>query len=82
MKRWKEMKKIDLSNLAEDKETLSKIAALSYYGLGVYLGLKQLKPVKRVAEPPREVRQSRARPRTLSEMVGRLIEETYGIERP
>lgn len=73
------MDDIDWENIFRNKESLLKAAALSYAGLALYLALKKKPPPKKV-EPPPEV-QPRKRPLTLSEMISKMIEETYGIQK-
>jgi hypothetical protein len=73
------MDDIDWENIFRNKESLLKVAALSYIGLALYLALKKKQPPKKV-EPPPEV-QPQKRPLTLSEMISKMIEETYGIQK-
>lgn len=88
----KKMDEIDWSNLLKDEGTRQKVAALLYFGLALYFGLKK-KPSKRElgvkqVETPRKPERPKKpqeigeeKPLTLSEMVGKMIEEAYGIER-
>ncbi|MBU7012598.1 MAG: hypothetical protein HXS46_18100 [Theionarchaea archaeon] len=74
------MDEIDLSNLLEDEDKLLKALGLAYFGLGLYLGLKQKPMLKReIAQAPSPAG-PRTEARTLSEMIKKMIEEAYGIE--
>ncbi|MGC1121067.1 MAG: hypothetical protein WBA22_08225 [Candidatus Methanofastidiosia archaeon] len=73
------MDDIDWENIFRNKESLLKAVALSYMGLALYLALKGKPPPKKVEPPPEE--RPRKRPLTLSEMIGKIIEETYGIQK-
>lgn len=72
------MDDIDLSHLLEDEETLLKALALSYFGVGLYYGLKTKPVMRREALPQVEPKKTTAR--TLSDMIKKMIEEAYGIE--
>jgi hypothetical protein len=72
------MDTIDLSNLAEDKDTLLKIVGLSYFGLALYLGLKA-KPVRKREPAPQPRPKTEAR--SLSDMIRMMMEEAYGTEK-
>jgi hypothetical protein len=68
------MKDIDLSNLLEDEDTLLKAAALTYFGVGLYLAMRKKKPsVQRTPEAPAKPVQKG--PRTLGEMIRMMMEE-------
>lgn len=71
------MDRIDLSNLAEDEDTLLKIVGLSYFGLALYLGLKS-KPMRKGEPAPEPKPKTQAR--SLSDMIRMMMEEAYGTE--
>ncbi|MBU7042928.1 MAG: hypothetical protein HXS47_04985 [Theionarchaea archaeon] len=70
------MDAIDLSDLVEDEDTLLKITALTYMGVGVYLAMRK-KPltagVKTLPEP--QTKPEKRSPQTLSEMIRMMMEE-------
>lgn len=74
------MDEIDWETIFKDKDILLKATALAYLGLGLYFGLKQTPRRKRI-EPVQEVRPQPERPRSLSEMIAKMIEESYGVKR-
>jgi hypothetical protein len=75
------MDEIDLSHLLENEDMLLKAVGLSYLAVGLYFGMKT-KPItgRRPAAPTAPVVQPRSTARSLSEMISKMIEETYGIE--
>ncbi|MBU6998751.1 MAG: hypothetical protein HXS41_05475 [Theionarchaea archaeon] len=73
------MNDTDWESIFQDRDSLLKAAAISYFGLAMYLALKKNKPPKKVEPLPEE--RPRKRPLTLSEMISKMIEETYGIQK-
>ncbi len=73
------MDEINWEAILSDEDTLLKATALAYIGVGLYFGLKK-KPIRK-REPVREVQPRPEPPRSLSEMIAKMIEETYGIQR-
>ena len=75
------MDEIDLSHLLEDEDMLLKALGLSYLAVGLYLGMKTKPITGRPAAPTAPTMQPRSTARSLSEMISKMIEETYGIEK-
>ncbi len=86
------MDEIDWSNLLKDEGTRQKVAALLYFGSALYFGLikrpskkeleaKQVEAPRKPERPRKPREMGEEKPLTLSEMVGKMIEEAYGIER-
>ncbi|MBU7014818.1 MAG: hypothetical protein HXS52_01635 [Theionarchaea archaeon] len=73
------MNDIEWENIFQDEETLLKVSALSYLGLALYLSLRKKSPPRKVQPPPEE--RPKKRPLTLSEMIAKMIEETYGVQK-
>jgi hypothetical protein len=78
------MDDIKWSKIFKDKSMLLKAAGLTYMGLALYLAMKEKPKIirKREEETYRTPRKKvKTEPRTLGDMIARMIEETYGIER-
>lgn len=75
------MDEIDWSAIIEDEDALLKMTALSYFGVALYFALKK-KPVAK-KEPTPEVQPPPPQPelRSLSDIIGAMMEEAYGIEK-
>lgn len=82
--RGEHMADIKWSKIFKDKNMLLKAAGLSYMGLGLYLAMKEKPKIipKRKEDTYRAPRKRvKTEPRTLGDMIAKMIEETYGIER-
>lgn len=67
----------------QDRKKMAKAIGLSYMGLGLYLAMKEKPKIikKREEESFRTPRRkTRTAPRTLGDMIAKMIEEAYGIE--
>lgn len=71
---------IDWDALVEDEDALLRFMALSYIGLGLYYALRKKPPTPPVKAPP-EVQQPPPKVETLSEVIGKWMEETYGLKK-